>query len=36
MADPKRKLAAIVFTVIVGFTKLSATNEPAAIKKLNT
>ena len=28
MADPKRKLAAIVFTVIVGFTKLSATNEP--------
>jgi len=35
MADPKRKLAAIVFTVIVGFTKLSATNETAAIEILN-
>ena len=31
MADPKRKLAAIVFTIITGFTKLSATNETAAI-----
>ena len=31
MADPKRKLAAIVFTIIAGFTKLSATNETAAI-----
>ena len=31
MADPKRKLAAIVFTIIDGFTKLSTTNESAAI-----
>ena len=31
MPDPKRKLAAIVFTDIEGFTKLSASNEPAAL-----
>jgi hypothetical protein len=36
MADPKRKLAAIIFTVIVGFTKLSPINETAAIGILNT
>ena len=34
MADSKRKLAAIVFTDIVGFTKLSAKNEPAALALL--
>ena len=28
MSEQKRKLAAIVFTDIVGFTKLSAENEP--------
>ena len=36
MPDPKRKLAAIVFTDIEGFTKLSASNEPAALELLNT
>ena len=36
MSDPKRKLAAIVFTDIVGFTELSAKNEPAALELLNT
>ena len=35
MTKPKRKLAAIVFTDIVGFTKLSAKNEPAALELLN-
>ena len=35
MSKPKRKLAAIVFTDIVGFTKLSAKNEPAALQILN-
>ena len=34
MPDPKRKLAAIVFTDIVGFTELSAKNEPAALDLL--
>ena len=34
MSEPKRKLAAIVFTDIVGFTKLSAENEPAALALL--
>jgi len=36
MDKPKRKLAAIVFTDIVGFTELSAKNEPAALELLNT
>ena len=31
-----RKLAAIVFTDIVGFTELSAKNEPAALQLLQT
>ena len=35
MTEPKRKLAAIVFTDIVGFTKLSANNEPAVLELLN-
>jgi len=35
MKEFKRKLAAIVFTDIVGFTKLSASNEPAALELLN-
>ena len=35
MTKPKRKLAAIVFTDIVGFTELSAKNEPAALELLN-
>ena len=35
MAEIKRKLAAIVFTDIVGFTKLSAENEPVALELLN-
>ena len=35
MIKPKRKLAALVFTDIVGFTKLSAKNEPAALQILN-
>ena len=34
MPDQTRKLAAIVFTDIVGFTKLSAENEPAALSLL--
>ena len=34
MPEPTRKLAAIVFTDIVGFTKLSAGNEPAALSLL--
>ena len=34
MNDTKRKLAAIVFTDIVGFTKLSSKNEPAALALL--
>ena len=34
MAESTRKLAAIVFTDIVGFTKLSAVNEPAALSLL--
>ena len=34
MNDTKRKLAAIVFTDIVGFTKLSSKNEPVALALL--
>ena len=34
MSRPNRKLAAIVFTDIVGFTELSGYNEPAALKLL--
>ena len=34
MSKSKRKLAAIVFTDIVGFTKLSSENEPAALALL--
>ena len=34
MSNTKRKLAAIVFTDIVGFTKLSSKNEPAALALL--
>lgn len=36
MAESSRKLAAIVFTDIVGFTELSAKNEPAALQLLET
>ena len=36
MAESTRKLAAIVFTDIVGFTKLSSENEPAALALLET
>jgi len=36
MPTEERKLAAIVFTDIVGFTKLSAENEPLAIQLLDT
>ena len=36
MLEQTRKLAAIVFTDIVGFTKLSAVNEPAALSLLET
>ena len=34
MSKPNRKLAAIVFTDIVGFTELSGKNEPAALELL--
>jgi len=36
MPESTRKLAAIVFTDIVGFTKFTAKNEPAALKLLET
>ena len=36
MPEATRKLAAIVFTDIVGFTKLTARNEPAALALLET
>ena len=36
MEKQKRKLAAIVFTDIVGFTKLSSENEPVALQILET
>ena len=36
MANSKRKLAAIVFTDIVGFTELSSKNEPAALALLES
>ena len=36
MADSTRRLAAIVFTDIVGFTKLSSENEPSALALLET
>ena len=36
MPDPTRKLAAIVFTDIVGFTKLLSENEPAELALLET
>ena len=36
MPNPTHKLATIVFTDIVGFTKLSAENEPLAIQLLET
>ena len=36
MADSTRKFAAIVFTDIVGFTKLSSENEPSALALLET
>ena len=36
MSEPTRKLAAIVFTDIVGFTELSSKNESGAIELLNT
>jgi len=36
MPEPTHKLATIVFTDIVGFTKLSAENEPLAIQLLQT
>ena len=35
MTEPKRKLAAIVFTDIVDFTQLSARDEPTALNLLN-
>ena len=34
MPETTRKLAAIVFTDIVGFTKLAAENEPMALELL--
>ena len=36
MSNSKRKLAAIVFTDIVGFTELSSKNEPAALALLDS
>ena len=36
MSDSIRKLAVIVFTDIVNFTRLSADNEPVALQLLNT
>jgi hypothetical protein len=36
MPDPTRKLAAIVFNDIVGFTKLLSENEPAELALLET
>ena len=36
MSEPKRKLAAIVFTDIVGFTKLTADDQSKAAALLNT
>ena len=36
MANFTRKLAAIIFTDIVGFTKLSSENKPAALALLET
>ena len=36
MTEPKRKLAAIVFTDIASFTQLSARDEPTALNLLNT
>ena len=35
MTEQSRKLAAIVFTDIVGFTKLSSENEPLAMETLS-
>ncbi len=35
MGEPTRKLAAIVFTDIVGFTELSSKNEPLALELLD-